>query len=81
MPQRADLDRIIDLLRGRAQPRDDEVVLQPSTDATTDLNRPRRAQRLQIFMNRPAIVAGVARQLPNSMGAVAGRRRPRWCSP
>ena len=65
---RADLDRIIDLLRGRAQPHDDEVVLESSLDATTNLNRPRRAQRLQTFMNRPAIVAGVAANMPNSTG-------------
>jgi diguanylate cyclase len=57
-------------LRGRAQPREDEVVLEPSADAMTDLNRPRRAQRLQIFMGRPAIVAGVAANLPG--GAVPG---------
>ena len=32
----------------------------------TNLNRPRRAQRLQTFMGRPAIVAGVAANLPGS---------------
>ena len=67
-PSRADLGRIIELLRGVAQPFDDEVLLHPSTD----LNRPRRAQRLQLFMNRPAIVAGVGANVPNSMGAVPG---------
>ena len=70
---RHDLGRIIELLRGVAQPFDDEVVLHPSTDLATDLNRPRRAQRLQLFMNRPAIVAGVGANVPNSMGgAVPG---------
>jgi diguanylate cyclase (GGDEF)-like protein len=63
---RADLNRIIDLLRNRALPSDDEVVLEASADALTKLNRPRRAQRLQTFMNRPAIVAGVAASMPNS---------------
>jgi diguanylate cyclase (GGDEF)-like protein len=63
---RADLDRIIDLLRGRVLPRDDEVVLEASADAMTKLNRPRRAQRLQTFMNRPAIVAGVSAKMPDS---------------
>jgi diguanylate cyclase (GGDEF)-like protein len=67
---RPELDRIIALLRSRALPREDEVVLEPSADAMTDLNRPRRAQRLQIFMGRPAIVAGVAANLPG--GAVPG---------
>jgi diguanylate cyclase (GGDEF)-like protein len=66
---RGDLGRIIELLRGLAQPFDDEVLLQASTDTTTDLSRPRRAQRLQTFMNRPAIVAGVAANVPGGMGA------------
>ena len=44
---RAELGASSMLLRGRAQPRDDEVVLDPAIDATTNLNRPRRAQRLQ----------------------------------
>jgi diguanylate cyclase (GGDEF)-like protein len=63
-PVRGELDRIIDLLRGRAHPYDDEIVLEPTTDPLTKLNRPRRAQRLQTFMGRPAIVAGVAATLP-----------------
>jgi diguanylate cyclase (GGDEF)-like protein len=67
---RADLKRIIDLLRDRAYPRDDEVVLESSADAMTNLSRPRRAQRLQTFMNRPAIVAGVAANMPSSTGLV-----------
>jgi diguanylate cyclase (GGDEF)-like protein len=67
---RIDLDRIIDLLRGRVQPRVDEVVLESTTDAMTGLNRPRRAQRLQTFMNRPAIVAGVAATMPTSTGFI-----------
>ena len=36
-PVRAELGRIIDLLRGRAQPNRDEVVLEPSPDAMTKL--------------------------------------------
>jgi diguanylate cyclase (GGDEF)-like protein len=68
-PVRGELGRIIELLRGVAQPFDDEVVLQASTDPTTNLSRPRRAQRLQTFMNRPAIVAGVAASVPGGMGA------------
>ncbi len=63
---RGELDRIIDLLRGRVPPREDEVVLETSTDAQTDLNRPRRVQRLQTFMGRPAIIAGVAANLPGN---------------
>jgi diguanylate cyclase (GGDEF)-like protein len=70
-PVRNELSRIIELLRGVAQPFDDEVVLQASTDPTTNLSRPRRAQRLQTFMNRPAIVAGVAAKVPGGMGASA----------
>jgi len=68
--ERPDLTRIIDLLRGRTQPRDDEVVLAPSIDPLTSLNHPRRAQRLQTFMNRPAILAGVAANVPAVTGAV-----------
>jgi sensor domain CHASE-containing protein len=71
-PQRPDLTRIIDLLRGRAEPREDEVVLEPSIDPLTALNHPRRAQRLQTFMNRPAIVAGVAASVPGGTGTLAG---------
>ncbi len=67
-----DLGRIIALLRGTAQPLDDEVVLHSSTDPATSLSRPRRAQRLQLFMNRPAIVAGVGANVPDSMGAAPG---------
>ena len=66
---RPELGRIIELLRGVAQPFEDEVVLQPSADPTTDLSRPRRAQRIQTFMNRPAIVTGVAANVPGGMGA------------
>jgi diguanylate cyclase len=68
-PVRNELSRIIELLRGVAQPFDDEVVLQASTDPMSHLSRPRRAQRLQTFMNRPAIVAGVAANVPGNMGA------------
>ena len=47
-------------------------MLFPSTDPATNLNRPRRAQRLQLFMNRPAIVAGVGANVANGMGAAPG---------
>ena len=70
-PVRGDLTRIIALLRGSAQPLDDEVVLETSTDPITQLSRPRRAQRLQSFMNRPAIVAGVVANVPGGIGAAA----------
>ena len=69
---RRDLDRIIDLLRDRVQPRDDEVVLEPSVDPMTRLNHPGRAQRLQTFMGRPAIVAGVVANVPGDSGLVPG---------
>ena len=69
-PVRQELVRIIDLLRGRAQPHEDEVVLEPSVDAMTKLNHPRRAQRLQTFMGRPAIVAGVAASMPGDTGLI-----------
>ena len=61
---RSELDRIIGLLRARVLPNHDEVVLESSADAMTRLSRPLRAQRLQTFMNRPAIVAGVAANVP-----------------
>jgi diguanylate cyclase (GGDEF)-like protein len=69
-PVRQDFSRIIDLLRGRVQPYEDEVVLEPSADAMTNLNHPRRAQRLQTFMGRPAIVAGVAASMPGDTGLI-----------
>jgi len=69
-PIRQDFTRIIDLLRGRVQPYEDEVVLEPSADAMTQLNHPRRAQRLQTFMGRPAIVAGVAAGMPGDTGII-----------
>jgi diguanylate cyclase (GGDEF)-like protein len=61
---RNDLARIIDLLRGRALPTGDELHWEPAVNAITGLLHPRRSQRLQSFMNRPAIVAGVAAALP-----------------
>jgi diguanylate cyclase (GGDEF)-like protein len=57
---RGDLARIIDLLRNRVAPLGDEVRADPTVDVLTGLTRPRRVQRIQRFMNRPAIVAGVA---------------------
>ena len=68
-PVRNELSRIIELLRGVSRPSDNEVVLQSQTDPTTNLSRPRRAQRLQTFMDRPAIVAGVVANVPGGMGA------------
>lgn len=65
-PVRPDLARIIELLRDRAQPLEDEVVMEPSADPTTGLNHPRRAQRLQTFMGRPAIIAGVAASMADN---------------
>ncbi len=64
-PGRPDLTRVIDLLRGRALADDGERYAQASVDAVTGLGRPRRAQRLQMFMTRPAIVAGIAAALPD----------------
>ena len=56
---RAELARIVDLLRGRAAPSADERYGEPVTDVVTGLERPARARRLQLFADRPAIVAGV----------------------
>ena len=58
-PAKAELGRVIDLLRGRALPNLDEYHQEPTIDPKTKLGHPRGVQRLQIFMNRPAIVAGV----------------------
>src|SRR6185295_4853404 len=41
-----------------------EVHAAATVDALTGLNHPRRVQRMQRFMNRPVIVAGVAAALP-----------------
>ena len=68
-PARGDLARVIDLLRARASPNSREVYREPTVDAVTGLGRPRRAQRLQMFMDRPAIVAGVVAALPNATTA------------
>jgi len=65
---RRDLGRIIELLRGVARPFDDEVVLQPSTDPTTD-PQPAAPRPGSIFMGRPAIVAGRRRQCARGMAA------------
>jgi len=69
-PVRPDLGRIIELLRDRALPRQDEIVLEPSVDTATGLNHPRRAQRMQTFMGRPAIVAGVAAGMAGDTGLI-----------
>jgi len=45
-------------------------VMEPSVDAMTKLNHPRRAQRLQTFMGRPAIVAGVAASMAGDTGLI-----------
>ena len=68
-PARGDLARVIDLLRGRALANGGELYEEPAIDRVTGLGRPRRAQRLQIFMSRPAIVAGVVAALPDAATA------------
>src|SRR5436305_13858017 len=60
----AELDRVIDVLRARAPSNRDEHYQEPSLDPVTNLGHPRGLQRLQTFMNRPAIVAGVVAELP-----------------
>ena len=69
---RGELARIIDLLRGREIATADELHWEPNIDAMTGLTHPRRTQRLQTFMRRPAIVAGVAASLPQSTSAPSG---------
>ena len=72
----AELGRVIDLLRGRAQPNSDEHYQEPSLDPITNLGHPRGIQRLQTFMKRPAIVAGVVAELPALAGPISGAQPP-----
>jgi diguanylate cyclase (GGDEF)-like protein len=70
-PARVELDRVIDILRGRAEPKSDEFFQEPAIDAKTKLGHPRGIQRLQMFMHRPAIVAGVVAELPALAGPIS----------
>ena len=75
-PASAELSRVIDLLRGRALPNLDEYHQEPAIDSRTKLSHPRGVQRLQIFMNRPAIVAGVVAELPSLAGPISAGQPP-----
>ncbi len=75
-PAGAELGRVIDLLRDRARPNLDEYRQEPTIDPKTKLGHPRGVQRLQIFMNRPAIVAGVVAELPSLAGPISAGRPP-----
>jgi diguanylate cyclase (GGDEF)-like protein len=68
-PARGDFVRVVDLLRARVLPDGGEIFLEPAVDPVTGLGHPRRAQRLQMFMNRPAMVAGVVATLPDAAAA------------
>ena len=72
----AELGRVIDLLRGRAEPKRDEHYQDPVLDPVTNLGHPRGVHRLQSFTNRPAIVAGVVAELPSLAGPVSGAQPP-----
>ncbi len=69
---RAELARAVDLLRGRALPASDEYYQKSALDPITNLGHPRGVQRLQTFLNRPAIVAGVVADLPTLAGPIRG---------
>jgi diguanylate cyclase (GGDEF)-like protein len=73
---RPELGRTIDLLRERVRPNSDEYFQEPALDPITNLGHPRRVQRLQRFMNRPAIVAGVDAELPAIAGPISGSPPP-----
>ena len=75
-PARAELGRVIELLRGRALPSLDEYHQEAAIDPNTKLGHPRGAQRLQSFMGRPAIVAGVVAELPSLAGPISGGNAP-----
>jgi diguanylate cyclase len=75
-PVRSELARLIDLLRGRAKPSNDETYSESAIDPTSEIGHPRRAQRLQRFMNRPAIVAGVAAELPDGLTIIPRGQAP-----
>jgi len=72
----AELGRVIELLRGHAQPASDEHYQDPSLDPVTNLGHPRGVQRLQTFMKRPAIVAGVVAELPALAGPISCAQPP-----
>ena len=75
-PAKSELARVIDLLRSRALPSLDEYHQEPAIDPKTKLGHPRGVQRLQLFMNRPAIVAGVVAELPSLAGPISGGNPP-----
>jgi len=75
-PVRAELDRVVALLRGDATPGRDEYFQEAAIDPKTKLGHPRGVQRLQRFMNRPAIVAGVVAELPALAGPISGGNPP-----
>ena len=75
-PFAAEFDRVVALLRGRAVPNRDEYHQEAAVDAKTKLGHPRGVQRLQKFMNRPAIVAGVVAELPAIAGPISARDPP-----
>src|SRR5436305_5348288 len=75
-PAKSELDRVIELLRGRALPNLDEHHQEPAIDPKTKLGHPRGVQRLQSFMNRPAIVAGVVAELPALAGPISSGNPP-----
>src|SRR5688572_18947352 len=75
-PARAEFDRVIALLRGRAIPDRHEYHQEAALDPKTKLGHPRAAQRLQKFMNRPAIVAGVVLELPDLAGPISAGNPP-----
>ena len=75
-PAKFELDRVIALLRGRALPNLDEYHQEPAIDPKTKLGHPRGVQRLQTFMNRPAIVAGVVAELPALAGPISSGNPP-----
>ena len=75
-PADAELGRVIDLLRGRSLPHLDEYHQEPEIDPKTKLGHPRGVQVVQIFMNRPAIVAGVVAELPSLAGPISAGNPP-----
>ncbi|TMI98720.1 MAG: EAL domain-containing protein [Alphaproteobacteria bacterium] len=75
-PAKSELNRVVELLRGRALPNLDEYHQEPAIDPKTKLGHPRGVQRLQLFMKRPAIVAGVVAELPSLAGPISGGHPP-----
>ena len=64
------------LVRLYALPNLDEYHQEPAIDPKTKLGHPRGVQRLQTFMNRPAIVAGVVAELPALAGPISSGNPP-----